>query len=209
MTSVNELFPKSRKLAYDARQQLSQVQNGLVSPQDLFISLDELSNQLDMMDSLAAREPAAKRDMWRRKILELREDLQSIRTQGERYDRQVSYGVRHAKERDELMRRRRRKVHGSDDERVVNDLTDESRSLHQSHMMVNESLMTGQSTLTDLQEQRKRLRGVNRVLFEITNKLNLTDVTMRIIERRDITDAYLVFAGMIVTLFVIYLCYFR
>jgi hypothetical protein len=34
------------------------------------------------------------------------------------------------------------------------------------------------------------------------NKLGLTQSTMRIIERRDITDAYLVFGGMIVTLLV-------
>lgn len=38
-----QLFPKSRKLAYDSRQSLSQVQNGIKCPSELFLSLDELS----------------------------------------------------------------------------------------------------------------------------------------------------------------------
>lgn len=45
---VSQLFPKSRKLAYDSRQQLSQVQNGLICPSELFLSLDELSRYVYM-----------------------------------------------------------------------------------------------------------------------------------------------------------------
>ena len=48
-----QLFPKSRKLAYDSRQQLSQVQNGLVHPSELFLSLDELSRYCGAMKSLS------------------------------------------------------------------------------------------------------------------------------------------------------------
>ena len=39
--------------------------------------------------------------------------------------------------------------------------------------------------------------------------MGLSNATMRIIERRDVTDAYLVFAGMVVTLIVIYICWFK
>lgn len=59
------------------------------------------------MENFALRETPAQREMWKRKILELREDAQSIRRQGEHYDRMVSSGVRQRRERDELLARRR------------------------------------------------------------------------------------------------------
>ena len=49
---------------------------------------------------------------------------------------------------------------------------------------------------------------MNKVLADIGNTLGITSATMRVIERRDVSDAYLVFAGMIVTGIVIYFCYF-
>ena len=52
------------------------------------------------------------------------------------------------------------------------------------------------------------MRWVTRKMFDIGNKVGLSNSTMRMIERRDVTDAYLVFGGMIVTLLVIYFLYF-
>jgi Golgi SNAP receptor complex protein 2 len=210
MTSIVELFPKSRKLAYDSRQQLSQVQNGLIYPSELFLSLDELSLQLDLMENLAQRELPAQREMWKRKILELREDAQSIRMQGEHYDRMVSAGIRQRRERDELLARRRndRTVGGGGAADEMQQLTEEADSLENSRGMINELLETGANSLSSLIGQRSRMRWVNRKMLDIGNKLGLSNSTMRMIERRDATDAYLVFGGMIVTLLVIYFLYF-
>eukprot|EP00978_Attheya_sp_CCMP212_P028556 scaffold98964_cov35-Attheya_sp.AAC.1 len=71
------LFPKNRKLAYDARQQLAQVQNGLLPPSELFMLLEEISRSLDIMENLLSRETPSQREVWRRKILELRDDANS------------------------------------------------------------------------------------------------------------------------------------
>ena len=201
-----QLFPKCRKLAYDARQQLSQVQNGVLYPSELYLSLDELERQLDIMDNLVTRETPAQREVWKRKILELREDARSTRRQGEHYDRMVHANVRQQRERDELLTRRRRR--GTGGEHDMNKLAEEAQSLDQSQMMVGELLASGQASLSGLVEQRQRLRGVKRVVLDIGNRLGLSNSTMRIIERRDITDAYLVFGGMIITCIVIYLCWF-
>jgi len=219
MTSINELFPKCRKLAYDTRQQLSQVQNGAMHASDLFFSLDELSRQLSMMEQLVVNETPAQREVWRRKILELREDAASIRRQAQYYDRMVNTNLRQQREREDLMRRRRVRrgggadgtTGGNDDwnNRAVNDLSDEASSLSQSQYMVGDLIGSGEATLGGLRDQREQLRGVNRVLFNIGNKVGLSNSTMRIIERRDITDAYLVFAGMVVTCIVIYFCWFH
>ncbi|KAL7438035.1 hypothetical protein ACHAXH_003311 [Discostella pseudostelligera] len=210
MTSIVELFPKLRKLAYDSRQQLSQVQNGLLCASELFLSLDELYRQLDMMENLALKETPAQREMWKRKILELREDSQSIRRQGEHYDRMVSAGVRQRRERDELLARRRhnRTNGGGGNVDEMQQLAEEADSLANSQGMMNELLASGQANLSNLVGQRSRMRWVNRKMFDIGNKIGLSNSTMRMIEKRDATDAYLVLGGMIVTVLVIYFLYF-
>lgn len=209
MTSIVELFPKCRKLGYDARQQLSQVENGVLGPSELFLVLDELSMQLDIMDQLVQRETPAQREVWKRKITELREDARSLRRLGEDYDRRMNANLRHQRERNELLRRRKqRTTHGNVDERDMANLADEGQSLQQSHYMVSDLLASGEQSLNSLTDQRQRMGGVTRVLFDMGNRLGLTQSTMRIIERRDITDAYLVFGGMIVTLIVLYVVWF-
>jgi len=209
MTSIVELFPKCRKLAYDSRQQLAQVQNGILYASELYISLDELERQLDIMEQLVHRETPAQRQVWKRKILELRENGSSIRKQAERIDRMVHASTRHQRDRQELLRRRRGTKQVSDEEQDLNNLADEGQSLQQSQSMVDELILSGQASLNGLVEQRNRLRGVRQMVVSIGDKLGLTNSTMKIIERRDITDAYLVFAGMIVTCIVIYFCWFH
>lgn len=214
MTSIVELFPKSRKLAYDSRQQLSQIQNGTVHPSELFLSIEELTRQLSIMDALLLRETPAQREMWRRKIYDLQQDAESIRRQGEYYSRVTSAGLRQQRESEELMALRRRRRGGNNDDNnahaaTMNDLSEESDSWGQSHSMMGDLLASGQASLSGLVEQRQRLKGVKRVLLDIGNKIGVSNSLMRVVERRDVTDAYFVFGGILVTLIIMYLCWLR
>ena len=209
MTSIAELFPKCRKLSYDSRQQLAQVQNGVMYPSDLFVSLDELTRQLEIMEKLVLRETPAQREVWRRKIQELREDAVAIRRQGQHYDRIVNTNVRHQKERDQLLtRRRQRKQYSSTEEQDLSNLADEAQSWQQSHYMVNDLIGQGEAQLAGLVEQRGRLGGITRFMGQIGDSLNISNSTMKIIERRDVTDAYFVLAGCVITCIVIYFVWF-
>lgn len=163
-----------------------------------------------MMENLALKETPAQREMWKLKILELREDSQSIRRQGEHYDRMVSAGVRQRRERDELLARRRhnRTNGGGGNVDEMQQLAEEADSLANSQGMMNELLASGQANLSNLVGQRSRMRWVNRKMFDIGNKIGLSNSTMRMIEKRDATDAYLVLGGMMVTMLVIYFLYF-
>lgn len=210
MTSVVELFPKSRKLAYDLQQQLSQVQNNIISPSVLNISVEELKRQLDILEQLLHRETPARREMWRRKIMELREEASSIQRQSDYYNRTVNANVRIQKEREELLtRRRRRKNEGlGEHEHTMQNLTNESQSLQNSSNMVGELLVSGQAQLNSLVDQRNRMRNVKRTVLNMGFKLGLSNATMEKIKKIDETDFYLVIAGMIVTLIVIYVVWF-
>lgn len=205
MTSIVELFPKCRKLAYDSRQQLAQVQNGSLHASELFLSLEELSRQLDTMNQLVMRERPAQREVWKRKIQELKSEADGIKRQGEQYDRLVNTNVRQQRERDELLTRRKRVVvNSSATERDMNNLSDEAKSWNQSQYMVNDLIANGEANLNALVEQRQRMTGVSKFLGQIDDKLGISNSTMKIIERRDITDAYFVFGGCVITCIVIY-----
>lgn len=209
MTSIAELFPKCRKLAYDSRQQLSQVQNGIMFASELFLSLDELTRQLDIMEKLVLRETPAQREVWRRKIQELRQDSVAIRRNGEHYDRIKNTSLRHQKERDELLtRRRQRKEYSNMEEQELANLADEAQSWNQSQYMVTDLIGQGEASLTNLLHQRQRMGGVTQFLGKISDSLGISNSTMKIIERRDVTDAYFVFGGMIITCIVIYFTWF-
>jgi Golgi SNAP receptor complex protein 2 len=209
MTSIVELFPKSRKLAYDSRQLLCQLQNGQISASELFLSVEELGRQLDIMEGMLPRETPAQRQVWTMKLKELREEGASVRRQGEYYNRIVMQQTKYEKERQDLLAlRRRRKGSSSGTTEDMNNLAEESNSWVSSHTMVSEIIGSGQASLSSLVEQRQRLKGIKRVVFQITNKLGLSNSLMRIVERRDATDAYLVIGGMILTLIVLYLCWF-
>jgi Golgi SNAP receptor complex protein 2 len=214
MTSIVELFPKSRKLAYDSRQLLCQLQNGQIGASELFLSVEELGRQLSIMEGMLPRETPAQRQVWGMKLKELRVEVANLQRQGDYYNRMMMQRSNYERQREDLLalRRRSRKsgvdAHGTRIGEAMNDLAEESDSWASSHNMVSELIGSGQASLSSLVEQRQRLKGIKRVLFQITNKLGLSNSLMRIVERRDATDAYLVFGGMILTLIVLYLCWF-
>ena len=216
MTSISELFPKCNKLAYDARQQLQQIQQqqqqpgmtGMAKASDLFMVLDELDRQLNIMEEeMVLRESPAQREKWKRKIRDLSQVSAHLREQGQAAEFHQRQQSTYQSEREELLRRRR----GGKDKSSESDmqmLAAESESLESSHRMVNSLIDQGSANLGNLQRQRHQLRNVRGMLNDIGNRLGLTQSTMRIIERRDITDAYLVAACMVVTLIVLYLAWF-
>jgi golgi SNAP receptor complex member 2 len=230
MTSIGELFPKCRKLAYDARQQWSIItaieqqrydskqQNNSNSNSNsnshdqlmlLQCTIEELDRQLQVMDELVQKEVPAQRDVWKQKISELRYESQTIQQQQQQLTSRHSSvgGSVYAREREELLLRRRKRSNNTAtaSESDMNNLTDEGASLQQSSYMVGQILESGAASLHGLVEQRQRLRGVSRMVADMSHRLGLTQTTMQIIERRDITDAYFVAGGMIVTLIVLYL----
>jgi Golgi SNAP receptor complex protein 2 len=166
------------------------------------------------MEGMLPRETPAQRQVWGMKLKELREEVANLQRQGDYYNCMMMQRSNYERQREDLLalRRRSRKsgvdANGTSTGEAINDLAEESDSWASSHNMVSELIGSGQASLSSLVEQRQRLKGIKRVIFQITNKLGLSNSLMRIVERRDATDAYLVFGGMILTLIVLYLCWF-
>jgi golgi SNAP receptor complex member 2 len=198
MTSIHELFPKCRKLAYDARQALQQPQ----TQDHVVLLLEELHRQLECMETLVTKEIPSQRLIWQRKISELRQEAQLLQ---QRPPPPSTY----ASQRDELMQLRQRRAHPNHaTEGDVQNLSKESQSIHSSHTMVLDILQSGEASYHELRQQRQQLSALSSLLSTIDSRLGLSRMTMQIIERRDITDAYYVLAGMIITCIVLYVTWF-
>lgn len=168
------------------------------------------------MENMVNRELPAQRWVWRQKILELREDTASIRRQAEYYHRMVRAKEKQEWDRENLLRRRALSRKGKDTnvgvdadaENAMHDLSNESTSLCKSNNMVHDMLLSGQVQLTNLIEQRSRMIGIKRVVLDISNKLGMTNFTMRVIKKRDLSDARLVYGGMVVMILLIFIVWF-
>lgn len=66
-------------------------------------------------------------------------------------------------------------------------------------------LTAGSSTLETLRSQREKLKGAHKRILDIGNTLGLSNHTMRLIEKRISEDKYVVYAGMGVSLLIIFI----
>ena len=86
-------------------------------------------------------------------------------------------------------------------------LSRESNSLNKSEAMIDQMMNQGAETLKEMGEQRSKLKGAQRKLLDVMNTLGLSTSLMRVIERRQKMDQWLVYFGMLLTLALIYLLY--
>jgi golgi SNAP receptor complex member 2 len=225
MTSIVELFPKCRKLAYDARQQLAMLQqqqqqqtgsshHHTISRTDVMMIINELNNQLQYMESsLLQKEIPQQRMIWQRKIYELQQESQLLLQQCNtipNFSGATSNSNTYQSNRDELLnlRQRRTQQQRQSNEGDLHNLSLESKSIQQSQNMISEIIQSGEQSYHELKLQRKRMNTVSSMLYTISDTIGLSKMTMQIIERRDVTDLYYVIGGMIITLIVLYITWF-
>jgi golgi SNAP receptor complex member 2 len=83
----------------------------------------------------------------------------------------------------------------------------ENGSLSRSSQLVNNYIEVGKETLNELVSQRERLKSIQRRVLDMFNYLGLSNSLMKGIENRDNIDKWIVFAGMIIVLVIIFLVY--
>lgn len=231
--SIVELFPKARKLAYDARSFLTALQNEVAHPSlsssssssNLPFALQELSNQLTLLDKLVSLETPQNRDIWYAKIGELKEQCHQLQGEAQYYEglKAKQSSMRQTQnplqaERESLLagaqsRKQRNMMMGgataAGGEEGMSEFVDTGRSLDRSNQNVGELLAQGSASLSGLLEQRGRLKGVRKMVLDIATTLGISNQTLRAIERRDVSDRFLVIGGMIIVCIVLYLCFGR
>ncbi|RLN72432.1 hypothetical protein BBJ28_00024693 [Nothophytophthora sp. Chile5] len=225
--SLDSLYPQARKLQFELKMQMSYLDSGRTGGKtdtelqaEARGNLSQLEQILWQLESLVqASAKPAERDTWSKKLQQLRNETQTL---GHTLEQHIYHANRRA---------------GFDSNNNAMYAAQESESLQRSSQMVSDLTSLSQSVLGDLGEQRNRMKvrtdrqilpevsilpfamgqltdgllawgqNVRTKLLDIANRLGLSSSLLRVIERRDTVDFWIVVAGMIFTLVFLYVCY--
>ena len=65
----------------------------------------------------------------------------------------------------------------------------------------------GREALQSLIGQRERLKGAHQKALDMLNLLGISQSVVRVMQRRNVTDRYIVYGGMAATTVFMYICY--
>jgi len=183
--------------------------NNTVDAYDVSMGMDEMAKRLAELDRLVTNEPKARREDFRRRVDHLRNSYSHIKQQLDSYARKAGINLAHRGQRADLFA-------GA----AGQDMLDKSRefaelqqleaaeggTLNRSNRMIGEYLQTGIETLAELQDQRSRLKGVQKKVLDIMTYLGISNSIMKTVTDRDYWDAKIAYGGMaLVMLLVLYL----
>ena len=70
---------------------------------------------------------------------------------------------------------------------------------------IDDLLSHGNTILENLRDQRSTLKNVQRRMLDVASTLGMSSTVMRLIERRQESDKYILFGGMLVTCIIMFL----
>lgn len=157
--TLSSLYPQSRKIQYELKTQLDYLESGRGGSSDDLtnarLNLNQLEQFLVKMDQLVSREPVNKRELWAKKIDQLRDESNFIRHSLEQFLYRTSRKAVEAQERESLLNRRSGVMEANNQAMY---LTGESESLSRSAQIIGDLSSLSQNVLGNLGEQHAGLK---------------------------------------------------
>ncbi|KAK9290075.1 hypothetical protein L1049_008239 [Liquidambar formosana] len=211
--TLSEIYQNSKRLLLRTRDGLERLErlefssaSGVDSPELSFAIKRDISQIQSLcveMDRLW-RSVAAKsqRDLWKRKVEQVAEEADSLKESLDKYFLRNQKRMMEAKERAELLGR----ANGESSHvlRIFDEEAQAMQSARNSSMMLEEAYMTGVAILSKYSEQRDRLKRAQRKALDILNTVGLSNSVLKIIERRHRVDKWIKYAGMVVTVIILF-----
>lgn len=202
---ISELLPEEKRKLHEIEHQIADLEHGstTIHVLDVQMGIKEMAFRLDELDKLVQNEPKTRRDDFRRRVQHLRNSHSHISSSLEALIRR--------RERSDYDYQRRELFSGAGGRSELEDIemqVEEGSSLNRSSRMLDEYINVGRDTLSNLMSQKERLKGIQRKAFDILNYLGIANNIMKYIERRDFTDRWIVYGGMIVILLLIVFVWF-
>ncbi|KAG2483470.1 hypothetical protein HYH03_017653 [Edaphochlamys debaryana] len=174
---------------------------------DLRSMLSDLTRISGEMDSIwrmqVIRENASKRDVWKRKVEQVSEELDLIRTALDRHSSRENRRVAEQRDREELF------VRGEAGRRAKQEMDEESQvqgSVQRSKRYLEEMFDAGSNILVSMAGNRERLKAAHKKALDVLNTVGLGESLLRMIERRQRSDIVTAYAGMVVIFLVVVGC---
>ncbi|GLJ31027.1 hypothetical protein SUGI_0620650 [Cryptomeria japonica] len=220
--SLSDLYQQARRLLLEVRDGLERLErleshSSISSPrasgwshddsapdlaQTLKRDLSQLQTYCADMDRLwRSQMPKSQRDLWKRKLEQVAEEVDSLKFALDNYLSRRHRRQMEAKERAELLQR----VNG-DSAHVLQIFDEEAQAMQSaqnSSSMLDEAYSTGIAVLSKYAEQRDRLKQAQRKALDIINTVGLSNSMLKIIERRHQMDKWIIYIGMFLTVVII------
>ena len=192
----------ARKIVLAVHRDLEQLETGrdvsLNIQSQISQHLNALARELHELERLLPTEGAARRSVWRRKIVELQEESASQRAALARFTSIARQRQREAEERSALFERRRE--NGDQHTISMDNLLKENANIRQADAQLDALTSNAYAVLSSLGQQRSSLKGIERKVLDFANTLGLSNNVMRTIERRQLVDKFIIYGGMLMTL---------
>ena len=188
---ISEMLPEDKRRLNELDLQLVELERGnqRVSPIDIKIGLDEMTNRLIELDRLVNNEPKGRRDEFRRRVQHLKTTHGRIKNSYDIYTRQSgSQNLRAALFSGAVQ-------HDEESGNVDLEMA-EMGSLDRSNSMVKDYIAQGQETLQELMQQRDRMKGVQKKVLDMANYLGLSNAIMKAVGDREKVDAIITYGAM-------------
>lgn len=198
---LSTLLPEEKRKLHEIELQLAEIQGGKAAHNigRVLDSLKQFASSLNAVDKLVEKEPKAKKDDYRRRVQHLRSTYTHLKSLAESLATRI--GGQEMKK--QLLFGPLRPDSESESDLAL-ELA-ENGSLVRSTQTVNEYIAIGKETLSELVSQRERLKGIQRKTLDMLNYLGISGNLLKSIEMRDSVDKWIVFAGMVVVLVVLYI----
>ncbi|RWR80376.1 hypothetical protein CKAN_00901100 [Cinnamomum micranthum f. kanehirae] len=212
--TLSEIHHSSKRLLLRTRDELERLErfdssssSSSSSSSDLVHSINKDITQIQSLCvemNRLWRSVASKpqRDLWRRKVEQVEEEVDSLKQSLDKHLLRNQKRTQEAKERAELLER------ASGESAHVLRIFDEEaqgmQSARNSSLMLDDAYNTGVAILTKYSEQRDRLKRAQRKALDILNTVGLSNSVLKLIEKRHRIDKWIAYAGMLMTIVIVY-----
>ena len=225
-SSLSDLYSVARRISFELQEGLIRLERlegkghggnaTLQEAREQRNKLQEMIRISQQMESqfrvLIAKENPSKRDTWKRKVSQISEECDQYRIALDRFGSRESRRMQEEQEREELMR----KMNGGGNmNNASGDVTlnmgssydaeaSAGMSMRRSNQMVDDLLDSGANILGSLHEQKDRLKSARRKVLNVLDTLGVSQSVLKVIDRRQRMDAIIVYGGMFVITFFIF-----
>lgn len=206
---MDSLYHQTNKMVLDVQNGLGRLER---APSDqAHLVENEVQNRIDIIVSncdrltmLVNKEPPARRANAKIRVDQLRYDCQHLQAairqlQHKRYRREEE-----EREREALLSRTFT-TNDTETSVMIDAALLHNQRLSNAHRGMDDAIGTGTMALSSLRDQRGTLKGAKKKMLDVLNTLGLSNTVMRLIERRTYEDRFILYGGMGVTLFIMFL----
>ncbi|XP_018834170.2 membrin-11-like [Juglans regia] len=213
-STLSEIYQNAKKLMLRTRDAMERLERLEYSSGSVGMDSPELSSSITRdithiqslcveMDRLCRSLPSkSHRDLWKRKVEQVGEESESLKQSLDKYSLRNQKRMMEAKERAELLGRANGESHVL---RIFDDEAQARQSYRNSARMLEEASSTGEAILSAMSGSRERLKKAHRKALDVLNTVGLSNSVLKLIERRHRVDNWIKYAGMILTLVIVFI----